>query len=40
MKTLVISLKNCKSDEHLLDGVSTFTEHIENRFATFLWRGG
>ena len=33
-------LKNGKCYEHLHDGVSAFTEHVENHFATFLWRGG
>ena len=37
VKILVQSLTNCKSYG---DGVSTFTEHVENHFATFLWRGG
>ena len=40
MKILVKSLKNCRSYEHLHDGVSAFAEHVENNFATFLWRGG
>ena len=40
MKILARSLKNCKSYEHLHDGVSAFAEHVENHFATFLWRGG
>ena len=34
------SLTNCKSYGDLYDGVSAFTEHVENHFATFLWRGG
>ena len=35
MKILVKSLKNCKSYEHLHDGVSVLAEHVENHFATF-----
>ena len=30
----------CKSYGDLYDGVSAFTSHVENHFATFLWRGG
>ena len=30
VKILVKSLRNCKSYEHLHDGVSAFTEHVEN----------
>ena len=37
---VVQSLTNCKSYGDLYDGVSAFTEHVENHFATFLWRGG
>ena len=40
VKILVQSLTTCKSYGDLNDGVSTFTEHVENHFATFLWRGG
>ena len=40
LKILVQSLTNCKSYGDLYDGVSAFTEHVENHFATFLWRGG
>ena len=40
MKILVHSLTNCKSYGDLYDGVSAFTENVENHFATFLWRGG
>ena len=40
VKLLVQSLTNCKSYGDLYDGVSAFTEHIENHFATFLWMGG
>ena len=40
VKILVQSLTNCKSYGDLYDGVSGFTEHVENHFATFLWRGG
>ena len=39
VKILVQSLTNCKSYGDLYDGVSAFTEHVENHFATFLWRG-
>ena len=35
---LVQSLTNCKSYGDLYDGVSAFTAHVENQFATFLWR--
>ena len=35
VKILVKSLKNCKSYEHLHDGISAFTEHVEHHFATF-----
>ena len=40
MKILVQSLTNYKSYGDLYDRVSAFTEHAENHFATFLWRGG
>ena len=40
MKILVKSLTNRKGYGDLYDGVSAFTEHVENHFATFLWRGG
>ena len=40
VKILVQSLTNCISYADLHDGVSAFTEHVENHFATFLWRGG
>ena len=40
VKILVQSLTNCKSYGDLYDGVSAFTAHVENHFATFLWRGG
>ena len=40
VKILVQSLRNCKSYGDLNDGVSAFAEHVENHFATFLWRGG
>ena len=40
VKMLVQSLTNCKSYGDLYDGVSALTEHVENHFATFLWRGG
>ena len=40
VKILVQSLINCKSYGDLYDGVSAFTAHVENHFATFLWRGG
>ena len=40
VKILVQSLTNYKSYGDLYDGVSAFTEHVENHFATFLWRGG
>ena len=40
VKILVQSLTNCRSYEDLYDCVSAFTEHVENHFATFLWRGG
>ena len=40
VKILVQSVTNCKSYGDLYDGVSGFTEHVENHFATFLWRGG
>ena len=40
MKILVQSLTSCKSYGELHDGVSAFTEHVDNHFATFLWRGG
>ena len=35
VKILVQSLTNCKSYGDLYDGVSAFTEHVENHFATF-----
>ena len=40
VKILVQSLTNCKSYGDLNDGAFAFTEHVENHFATFLWRGG
>ena len=40
VKILVQSLTNCKSYGDLYDGVSAFTEHVENHFASLLWRGG
>ena len=40
VKILVQSLTKCKRYGDLYDGVSAFTEHVENHFATFLWRGG
>ena len=40
VKILFKSLTNCKSYGDLYDGVSAYTEHVENNFATFLWRGG
>ena len=40
VKILVQSLTNCKNYGDLYDGVSAFTAHVENHFATFLWRGG
>ena len=40
VKILVQSFTNCRSYGDLYDGVSAFTEHVENHFATFLWRGG
>ena len=40
VKILVQSFTNCKSYGDLYDGVSAFTEHVENNFATFMWRGG
>ena len=40
VKILVQSLTNCKSYGDLYDGVSAFTEHVENHCAKFLWRGG
>ena len=40
VKILVQSLTNCICYGDLYDGVSAFTEHVENHFATFLWRGG
>ena len=36
VKILVQSLTNCKSNGDLYDGVSAYTEHVENYFATFL----
>ena len=36
VKILVQSLTKCKSYGDLYDGVSAFTEHVENHFATFL----
>ena len=40
VKILVQLLTNCKSYGHLHDGVSAEPEHVENQFASFLWRGG
>ena len=40
VKILVQSLTNCKSYGDLYDGVSASTEHVENHFASLLWRGG
>ena len=40
VKILVQSLTNYKSYGDLYDGVSALTEHVENHFATLLWRGG
>ena len=40
VKMLVQSLTNCKGYGDLYDDVSAFTEHVENHFATLLWRGG
>ena len=40
VKILVQSLTNCKSYADLYNGVSSFTEHVEKYFATFLLRGG
>ena len=37
VKILVQSLTNCKSYGDLYDGVSAFTENVENHFATFLY---
>ena len=37
MKTSFKSLENCKSYEHLHDGVSAFTEHVENHFGKFFF---
>ena len=37
MKILVQTLTNCKSYGDLYNGVSAFTAHVENHFATFLW---
>ena len=37
VKILVQSLTKCNSYVDLYDGVSAFTEHVENQFATFLW---
>ena len=39
VKISVQSLTNCKTYGDLNDGVSVFTEYVENHFATFLWRG-
>ena len=39
VKILVQSLTNCKSYGDLYDGVSAFTEHVENDFATFFVEG-
>ena len=39
VKILVQSLTNCKSYGDLYDGVSAFTEHVENYFATFCGGG-
>ena len=40
VKILVQTLTNCKSYGDLYNGVSAITAHVENHFATFLWRGG
>ena len=40
VKILVQSLTNCKSYGDLYDGVSSFTAHGENYFATFFGGGG
>ena len=40
VKILVQTLTKCKSYGDLYNGVSAFTAHVENHFATFLWRGG
>ena len=40
VKILVQSLINHTSYGNLYDSVSAFAEHVENHFATFLWRGG
>ena len=40
VKILVQSLTNCKCYGYLYDSVLAYTEHVENHFATFLWRGG
>ena len=40
VKILIKSLTNCRSYGNVYDGVSAYTEHVENNFATFLWRGG
>ena len=39
VKILVQSLTNCKRYGDLYDGVSAFTEHVENHFATFFVEG-
>ena len=39
VKILVQLLTNCISYENSHDGVSAKPEHVENHFATFLWRG-
>ena len=40
VKILVQSLTNCKSYGDLYDSILAFTAHVENHFATSLWRGG
>ena len=40
VKILVQLLTTCKSYGDSHDGVSALPEHVENHFATFLWRGG
>ena len=35
VKILVKSLTNCKSYGDLYDGVSAYTEHVENHFLRF-----
>ena len=39
VKILLQSLTNCKSYGDLYDGVSEFTAHVENYFATFFLEG-